>query len=154
MSFTIYDTMEKDQSKNVVIRKSKTDAFSKYKKIQGERFLIDEKKLSAKADFLIIELDEGRDLHFTMIYSKKIKSRVDLVEVFKEMLKTLNKYPELIQEYSDLSYFGQGAIDYWADATTTVKYPFNITPPRDYIRKVQEDLIPVYKLSAAGSIIL
>lgn len=138
---------------HVKIRKDANDKFSKHESIQGQSFIIDEKSLSAKNDFLIIELSEEADLHFTMIYSKKIKSRVDLVGVFKEMITMLDKHPELIQEYSNLPYFGEAATEYWYENGD--KYPFNVTPPADYIGKKLNDKLSLddYKISPAGVIL-
>lgn len=136
---------------HVVVRKNKADPFSKYKTIQGEQFVIEESMLSPRSDFLTIELDEKRDLHCTMIYSKKIKKRIDLVDAFKKMLRNLNKHPELIEEYASLPYFGLGAIDYWIE--TADNYPRNVVPPADYVPKSKVKPIISYKTLSGGSII-
>lgn len=45
-------------------------------------------RLSVKSASILIELDEKRDLHMTLICSKKIKTQVNLVDDVKS-------YPEL-----------------------------------------------------------
>lgn len=135
---------------HVMVRKNKTDPFSKYSQIQGEKFIITEKMLSVRSDFLLIELDEKRDLHMTLIYSKKIKSRGDLVAALKTVLQTLNQHPELIEEYSKLEYFGQEETNYWFHNPDS--YPLKIKTPLDYIPKAKEDF-KIKNLSPAGSIL-
>lgn len=138
---------------HVVVRKSKTDPFSYYHKIQGETFIITEDKLSAKADFLIIELDErlGVNLHMTLIYSKKIKQRVDLIATFKLVLRTLNQHPEMIPEYRNLADFGLGEVNYWYENETS--FPLAIRKPKDYVSTVVRVEPRNYQLSPAGTII-
>src|SRR5205823_1632906 len=46
---------------HIRVRKDKSDAFSKYTSIQNRTFLIDESSLSAKQDFLTIELYREED---------------------------------------------------------------------------------------------
>ncbi len=135
---------------HIMVRKNKTDPFSKYSRIQGEKFIITEKMLSVKSDFLLIELDEKRDLHMTLIYSKKIKNRIDLVETFKSVLQTLNQCPSMIEEYSRLEYFGLPEINYWFD--TPDSYPLKIKRPLDYIPTPKEDF-KIKNVSPAGSIL-
>jgi hypothetical protein len=136
---------------HVVVRKSKTDLFSYYRKINGEKFIITEDKLSAKADFLLIELDERRDLHMTLIYSKKIGRRVDLMAAFKLVLRTLNQSPQMIQEYRSLDYFGQGEIQYWYE--NEASFPSAIKTPPDYVPNSIRNEPQHYRLSPAGTII-
>jgi hypothetical protein len=137
---------------HMVIRKSKTDPFSKYKTIQNKKFVITEEMLSGRTDFLIIELDAKQDLHTTMIYSRKISKKINLVDAIKTVISVLNAYPNLIQEYIDLSYFGQHVINYWYDIQNS--YPFNIKLPPDYIpTQKNDDDFSSYNLSAAGSIL-
>lgn len=139
---------------HIKVRSDAKDPFSKYKKIQGKKFLVEESMLSVKSDFLTIELDEKLDLHCTMIYSKGLKKRVDSLEAFKEMLTLLNKNPDMIQEYAALPYFGQDAIAYWVE--TKDAYPKNITPPKDWkpAQKItDEEKFSKFKVSPAGSVI-
>lgn len=133
---TPYDIDPANLVPHMVVRKNKMDPFSKYKIVQGEKFIITDEMLSAKSDFLIMEIDEKRDLHTTLIYSKKIKHRVNLIEAIKTVVQTLNGYPHLIKEYESLSYFGQNAIEYWYNNGNN--YPFNVTPPGNYKPKEQE----------------
>ena len=134
---------------HVVVRKNKTDPFSKYKTIQGEHFIIGETELSVKNDFVIMELDTKRDLHMTLIYSKGIGKKLDLVDAFSKVIKILNYRPELIKMYSQLDYFGTDEINYWYD--TGDQYPDNIVPKEYIPEKPEEKVIP--KVTEAGSII-
>lgn len=137
---------------HIVVRKNKHDPFSTYKSIQGNSFILKEENFSAKSDFLIAELDEKQDLHCTLIYSKKIKQRVDLIQAFKTVIKVLNYYPNLIQEYASLPYFGQAEISYWYDRT--VYNPMEVKAPADYQPSVHNACKDVPKVvSAAGSIL-
>ena len=121
---------------HMLVRKNKNDPFSKYKVVQNKKIVVREEMLSAKSDFLIMEIDEKQDLHSTLIYSKKINRRVNLIESIKTVIQVLNAYPDLILEYKSLPYFGQNAIEYWYDHGN--KYPFNVKPPEDYKPKEQE----------------
>ena len=139
---------------HVVVRASKTDGLSKFKTIHGDKFLIEESMLSPKSDFLIVELDKRRGLHYTIIFSKKLKDRVDSAEAFKETIMTLNRYPELLKGYSSLPYFGLDAIPYWVE--TADKYPFNVIPPPDWkptVKPKKGEELAKLKLTAAGSVI-
>lgn len=106
--------------------------------------------LSVKSDFLLLELDESRDLHTTLVFSKGIKKRMDLVEALKIVIRNLNLHPETIAQYSSLPYFGQDEIEYWHD--TPNSYPLNVKKPNNYVPKPK--IIETYaNLSPAGSLI-
>jgi len=134
---------------HVVVRKSNNDPFSKFKTIQGEHFFISEPDLSAKTDFIVIELDKKRDLHMTLIYCKGIGKKINLIEAFVNMIKLLNHRPELIQQYQSLEYFGQKEIDYWYE--TNNLYPDNIIIPKDYVKSVKKMMD--FKVTSAGSVL-
>ena len=136
---------------HIVIRKNKDDPFGnmKYDQIQNEKFLISETDLSVKSDFIIMELDKKRDLHMTLIYSKGIKRKIDLVEAFGNVIKLLNRNHNLIYLYSGLNNFGAAEIDYWYE--TGNLYPNNVIIPDDYVKVVKET--PVITVTAAGSVI-
>lgn len=140
---------------HIKVRDNKNDSFSKYKLMQNKRYIIDVNKLSARKDFLTIELDEVKDLHCTLIYSKKIGDKIDLIAAFKTIIRLLNSFPNLIDEYKKLDYFGQMNINYWYENSD--KYPFNIQLPVDYVPPEEEDdnsFFDSLKLSAAGSILI
>lgn len=147
---TPYDIDPANLVPHVMVRKNPIDPFSKYKNIQGERFIITEAMISVKSDFMIVELDEKRDLHMTLIYSKKIKIRVNLIEAFKHVLQILNSYPQLIQEYASLPYFGQNATEYWYENPNS--FPSQINVPAGYVPKPKLIRIPS-NVSAAGTIL-
>jgi len=134
---------------HVVIRKNKNDPFSKYKKIDGEKFLVTKEMLSSKTDFLMIELDTQRDLHMTLIYSKKIGRKINLIEAFEKVLKTLNQKPELVDDYKNLRYFGQDEAEWWYE--TGHLWPNNVKMPQYYTptQKLQQN----YTTTKAGSVI-
>lgn len=136
---------------HIMVRKNKTDTFSKYDLIQGAKYVIEEKDLSARSDFLTIELDMSKDLHCTMIYSKHIKQRVDLVEAFKIVVKILNTYPELIEKYRCLPYFGEAHIGYWYNNPRN--YPFNVEMPSNYQQPIVANKNYSFKTTAGGSIV-
>ena len=139
---------------HIVVRKSPGDSNSQFHPIQGEVFKIDEADLSVKSQFLLIELDRTRDLHMTMIFSKGLKQRCDMVVEFKEMLAMLldPKYQHLLQEYADLPYFGQDAVSYWKE--TKDQYPMNVTPPPDWKPTPKKGLdLSGVRLSAIGSVL-
>jgi hypothetical protein len=121
-----------------IIRKSPGDAFSHFKTVQGEKFLIERTDMSAKNDFLTIELDRDRDIHCTMIYRKGIGKEVDLIKLFEEVLETLHKNPHLIKEYASLPDFGKDVIDYWSE--TPQLYPDNVSLPEDYKPSTQKPM--------------
>jgi hypothetical protein len=137
---------------HIKVRNNKDDAFSKYDIIQEQKYIIGIDKLSAKNDFLIMELDAVKDLHFTLIYSKKIGKKINLIDALKKVIKVLNTYPELVNQYSNLTYFGNNCHDFWYNDATE-NYPFNINPPEDY--KSETNLIDIgsIKISPAGSIL-
>ncbi len=137
---------------HIVVRKNKSDPFSKYNSIQSEKFLITSEMLTSKADFLLVELDVKRDLHTTLIYSKKINKRINLAEALKFVVSVLNLYPNLIQEYSNLPDFGLTSIKYWFDIPQS--YPFQISCPSDYQPLVKKKLdLQSHQLSPAGSVL-
>ena len=137
---------------HIVVRKNKNDPFSKYTQIENETFVIEESQLSAKSDFLIVELDAKRDLHCTLIFSRKISRRINLIDAFKAVIQILNKYPDMIDAYSNLPMFGQEAIAYWVD--TKSEYPRNVVPPPDYKPPAPKPPAKIdWKLSAAGSVL-
>lgn len=134
---------------HVVVRKSNTDPFSKFKSIQGEKFLITQEDLSVKSDFIMIELDKKRDLHMTLIYCKGLGKKINLIEAFVNVIKLLNYKPELIPVYQSLHYFGTNEIEYWYDAGAL--YPNNILIPSNYIKPVKKAL--EFEVTSAGSIL-
>jgi hypothetical protein len=134
---------------HVVVRKNKDDPFSKYKSIQDENFLISEADISSKLDFIMVELDKKRDLHMTLIYSKGIGKKINLIEAFTNVIKLLNFKPELIELYSSLKYFGNNEIEYWYD--TGSLYPNNISIPENYIKEIKEP--KKINVTSAGSVI-
>lgn len=134
---------------HVVVRKNKDDPFSKYKSIQDEDFLISEADISSKSDFIILELDKKRDLHMTLIYSKGIGKKINLVKAFINVIKLLNSQPELIELYSSLKYFGDNEIEYWYD--TGSLYPNNISIPENYIKEI--NIPKKIHVTSAGSVI-
>ena len=135
---------------HMVIRKNNLDPFSKYDEIQNKKYVITDSMISVRNDFMLIEIDEQKDLHFTLIYKKKIKEKINLLKALKTVIAVLNEYPNLINEYGQLSYFGQDAINYWYDVPES--YPFNIIPPANYERKVTSETI-YPETTSAGSII-
>ena len=134
---------------HVVVRKSKDDPFSKYKSIQDEHFFISTEDLSTKSDFIMIELDKKRDLHMTLIYSKGIGKKINLLEAFTNIIKLLNYRPELIASYSSLEYFGFKEMEYWYESGSS--YPNNILIPNDYVKIVNDT--PKMNITSAGSVI-
>ena len=101
-----------------------------YKTIREREFVIDERSLTIKNDFILIELDRKNDLHMTLIYKKKIKESIDLMTAFKLIIKLLTFYPELIERYANLPYFGGHVIHYWYD--TPDSFPFKIELETEY----------------------
>jgi len=136
---------------HIVVRKSKTDLQSHYDSIKGENFRINENSISIKSDFMLIELDEDRDLHMTMVYCKKIKDLINLKDAFSFIIKLLNKYPFLINEYSKLEYFGEDQINYWYD--TPNSFPFHIKKPVYYKKDNNKNNFSNLNVSLAGSIL-
>ena len=134
---------------HVVVRKSKDDPFSKYKSVQNESFLINNIDLSVKSDFILIELDKKRDLHMTLIFSKGISKRINLIEAFINVVKLLNYCPELIQLYASLEYFGMKEIGYWYE--TGALYPDNIVISRNYM-PIVKDVVEM-KIASAASVL-
>lgn len=136
---------------HIKVRENKNDPFSKYKSLQGKKYIIDNGQVSVKKDFITLEVDEKNDLHCTLIYSKKIGDRINLLESFKTVIQTLNTYPELIKQYSELPYFGQQCINYWYDCPNG--YPFNVLLDKNYVHINNEPNLNSIKISPAGSII-
>lgn len=139
---------------HIKVRNDPKDPFSKYKIMDGKMFMIEEKDISAKNDFITIELNRDLDLHFTLVYSKGIKKRTELLEDLSQVLNHLVAKPELIAQYSSLPYFGKDAIQYWVE--TRHSYPNNVVPPPDYKPAPQlsdKELFGKYKVSPAGTII-
>ena len=137
---------------HMVVRKNKADPFSKYKVIQNNKFIITEKMISIKNNFALIEIDEQRDLHFTLIYSKNIRKKVDLMKAIKTIITILNEFPNLIAEYGSLPYFGQNLVSYWYENPDS--FPFQMNPPIGYVSKSTCDTTTFnVNTTAAGSII-
>lgn len=145
-----YDIDAQNLVPHVVIRKGKNDANSKYKSAKNEDFIITEEMITVKSDFLLVELDVKRDLHMTLIYNKKIKSKVDLLEALKIVIRNLNLYPSLIKDYANLDYFGYYEMDYWYNDINS--YPLHVKKPLNYIPTEVVKTIP-QNITAAGSII-
>lgn len=137
---------------HIRVRKDSTDPFSKHNAIQNKKYIITEEQVSIKKDFMILEIDSKKDLHCTLIYCKKLGERVDLMDCFKKVLKVLNTYPELIDKYFRLEYFGSNCHDFWYDDSES-NYPFNVEAPPAYIPKKPSNPQDNVKVSAAGSII-
>ena len=135
---------------HIRVREDKSSA-SSYDAIEGEEFCVTPDLLSAKSDFLTIELDAERGLHCTMLYAKGLKKRADMIAAFDQMLGLLNARPELIAAYAALPYFGQEAIHYWHD--TPELYPDNVVPPAGYVPIARTKVIPAGKRTAAGTIL-
>jgi hypothetical protein len=138
---------------HIKVRNNKNDPFSKHKEVQHKKYIINEDQISAKKDFLIVEVDSKKDLHCTMIYCKKIGAKVDLFDCFKKIIKVLNTYPELIIQYAELPYFGQECINFWHNDAPE-NYPFNVKLPDGYTTK--SDTVPNYdniKTTLGGSIL-
>ena len=136
---------------HVVIRKHKNDQLSSYASIQNQIFKITEKDISIKNDFMIVELDRDRNLHMTMIFSKKIKERVNLLDAFKHVIEVLNENPNLIEIYANLSNFGENMTYYWYD--TPNSFPNGILKPDGYVHVEEKIKLSNYKITKAGSII-
>lgn len=136
---------------HVVVRKSRDDPKSNYDTIEKEQFIINEDSISVKKKFMIMELDKIKDLHMTIIFDKSgnISKNVDLLNVFKFVIRLLNVYPELIEKYSSLKYFGQEYVDYWYHSESNL-YPFKSL---DNPTKFEKPEPIKYKTTAAGSII-
>jgi len=134
---------------HIVVRNNKRDINNNFDEIQNEKFVITKESLSLKSNFLLLELDETRNLHMTLIFSKRIGSQCNLIEAFDEVLGYLNKYPNMIETYKELEYFGNDHTKYWYN--TPDSFPFKINKPLDYIPEKKKDLN--YKTSAAGTII-
>ncbi len=145
---TPYDIDAANLVPHVKIRKDVNDAFSQYENIQGEQFVIGETEVSVKSDFITIELDTRRDLHTTLVFSKKIKQRVDLLAAFRFIIQLLNTYPELIERYSQLDNFGGFNTNFWYENDG---YPFNVELPFGYTQVVVEK--PKFVVSPGGSIL-
>lgn len=134
---------------HVVVRKNKHDRFSQYQKIQGRNFIVKEADISIRSDFMLIELDKEKDLHFTLIWSKKIRTKIDLLEAFKYVLRVLNDHPEMIEQYQALNDFGIGEIEHWYE--TGDQYPYNLQAAKGEIK--EEVNIELPERTAAGSIL-
>jgi hypothetical protein len=138
---------------HIKVRENKYDNFSKYKLMQNKKYIISDKEVSVKKDFITIEVDRKNDLHCTLIYSKKIGDKVDLFGAFALVIQTLNTYPELIKQYSDLPYFGQKCMNYWYNCPD--KYPFNVQLDDQFNDAHTNNEVDYnsIKISPAGSII-
>lgn len=135
---------------HIVARKNKIDPKSNYEYLKTAVFTINEDSISIKRDFMIIELDRERDIHMTLIYSKNIKNRVNLLSVFKFVLRTLNAHPELISQYRALDNFGIREIEFWY---MSGNFPSQIKAPEDFAPITESKTEPTANLSAAGSIL-
>lgn len=137
---------------HIKVRKNKDDPFSNHAIIQNKRYIICEEQVSAKNDFMIVEVDSKKDLHCTMIYCKGLGRRVDLMDCFKKVLQLLNTYPELIDKYVNLEYFGAHCHDFWYEDSKE-NYPHNVEAPAGYASQRTIDNYDQIKVSAAGSIL-
>lgn len=135
---------------HMVVRKSVSDPFSKYNSVQNRKIRIDESMISIRNDFMLIEIDEQQDLHFTLIYAKGIKKKIDLLLALKTVIESLNANPETISTYSQLKYFGADLAQYWYDVPSS--FPLQIIPPPGYTAQPAQPTA-TYKTTAAGSII-
>lgn len=136
---------------HVRVRKDPKDAFSKHQHLHGLKFILTEDMLSAKKDFLIAEIDEDRDLHFTLIFAKGVGKKINLIEIFKNTIRVLNSRPELISLYRKIDNFGIELSQYWYE--TGDQYPFNLVIPSDWKSNVVQEDFSGFKTTPAGSII-
>jgi hypothetical protein len=134
---------------HIVVRKNKKDPHNNFDSIQKEKFTINEDKISIKSNFMIIELDESRDLHMTLVFSKGINKKIDLKTALDTVVSYLNDYPEMIQTYKQLKYFGEDHTLYWYN--TPDSFPFKINKPVDF--QQERKIEPNYILSPAGTIL-
>ena len=137
---------------HIKVRKNKDDPFSNHATMQHKRYVICEDQISVKNDFMIVEIDAKKDLHFTMIHSRGLGRRVDLMDCFKKVLRLLNTHPELIDKYINLEYFGAHCHDFWYEDSKD-NYPLNVEAPPEYVSKRTIDTYDQLRVSAAGSII-
>lgn len=117
---------------HMVVRSDRNRGFADYSAMKGKTVTVTTSMLTAKNDFLMVELNRNTtpDLHTTLIFSKGIGKKVDLIAAFETVVKILRAYPILIEQYKSLPYFGQSAIKYWHD--TGDLYPFNVIQPESY----------------------
>lgn len=135
---------------HIKVRKDNRDTFSNYKVMQGKKFKITQETLSVRKDFLTIELDEQKDLHCTMIYSKKVGEKINLLEAFRVMIRVLNNDSNLIIQYANLPDFGQSCAEWWYERGN---FPHDVNPPIDFKSKVIQENFDHIKTTPAGSII-
>lgn len=127
---------------HMVVRRNKSDPYSNYHNVQNKKYIITEDMITVKNDFMTVEIDSDEDLHCTLVYSKRIKEKIDLLKAFRTVVSILNEYPHLMEQYSSLPYFGQEAINYWYN--TPSSFPFEIIPPEGYTAtKVESVSLPV-----------
>lgn len=117
---------------HIAIRKNKNGSLTNYSTIQGRKFTINPGDVTVRNDFILLELDRAQDLHMTLIYKKGIGKQIDLMACFRLIIHILALYPELMQSYANLSYFGNGTTqsgkshaNYWYE--TPDSFPFKIT---------------------------
>jgi hypothetical protein len=137
---------------HIRVRKDKASR-SHYDDIQNKDFRITESDISIKNDFMIVELNSKKtDPHMTLIFCKKLGTKVDLLAAFKHVLQTLNANPSSIDLYAKLPYFGQSLSQYWYDVAES--FPNQIEIPADYTPQLAADKLNICaNTSAAGSII-
>lgn len=117
-----------------------------------QTFRLNESNFSAKKDFLTIELDQKRDWHFTLIYSKGLGRKHDLLEAFRQVMKVLHSNEQLIPQYSALPYFGKDAALYWSQSKSL--YPHNVVPPTDFVASGPIPLKKSKHVSPSGIILI
>lgn len=136
---------------HIRVRKDPSDGFSHYEDVK-RTYLLSREHFSSRKDFLTIELDIKKNLHFTLVYSKGIGGKMNLLSAFEETMRILNNDPNLVDQYTSLPYFGEQAASYWQ--LTKDKYPTNIVPPTDFKIPPLEEPPVCSKVSPAGTVLL
>jgi len=116
---------------HMVVRSANNRGYKNYSELQNKDIEITHSMLSAKRDFLILEVNKQTDLHTTLVYSKGIGDKIDLIKVFEFVLKLQRAYPQLQKEIEALPLCNKNIPHYWYE--TRNQYPFNTTPPENYI---------------------
>jgi len=153
LSFKVIEPNDIDAANlipHIRVRKDKNDPFSNYNKMEGRKFIVKEETISVKKDFIMIELNEKKDIHFTLIFSKGLGKKCNLLSAFKTVIQLLNVHPEMIEKYQNLDYFGEKHSIYWYE---NGHYPNNLELPDDYNPIEITENFDHIKTTKAGSII-
>ena len=70
---------------HIRVRKDPSDGFSHYEDVK-RTYLLSREHFSSRKDFLTIELDIKKNLHFTLVYSKGIGGKMNLLSAFEETI--------------------------------------------------------------------